>query len=53
MQAGHNVTVFDTSALKKARDLGPNVTMIFIQVPQDKSLSRHMASMMFREVVNN
>ncbi|KAI1718930.1 UDP-glucoronosyl and UDP-glucosyl transferase domain-containing protein [Ditylenchus destructor] len=50
MQAGHNVTVFDTSALKKARDLGPNVTMIFIQVPQDKSLSRHMASMMFREV---
>lgn len=39
-EAGHNVTIFETSSLVKPRDLGSNINVVHIHIPTEKTLFR-------------
>ncbi|KAH7721224.1 UGT-63 protein [Aphelenchoides avenae] len=45
--AGHQVTVFETSSNEKKRDLGPNITLIHLHVPVDNSVVKQLGKSMF------
>uniref|UniRef100_A0A914HDZ0 glucuronosyltransferase n=1 Tax=Globodera rostochiensis TaxID=31243 RepID=A0A914HDZ0_GLORO len=50
--SGHQIVVLEIATLKKARNLGTNVTVLFIPVPEDGGIAASLSASMFRVVSN-